>query len=54
MHGHLRLPHCVLSSVYAEVNALLVHLHKLLSDITEPHSVYGSYQRTSVITFTVS
>lgn len=39
MHGHLRLPHCILCSVYAEVHALLVYLHKLLSDITGPLGV---------------
>ena len=40
--------------VYAEVNALFMHLHKLHSDITEPHSVYHSYQHTIVITLTAS
>lgn len=35
MHRHLH--HCIVSEcVYAEVNALFMHLHKLLCDIIEP------------------
>lgn len=47
MHRHLHLHHCILGErVYAEVNALFMHLHKRHSDITEPRSVYRSYQDT--------
>lgn len=40
--------------VYAEVDALFMPLHTLHSDITEPLSVYHSYQHTSAITLTAS
>lgn len=55
MRGHLHLHHCILSQyVYAEVDALLMRLHKLHSDITEPLSVYHRYQCTSAIALTAS
>lgn len=50
MLRHLHLHHCILSECfYAEVNALVVQLHKLHGDITEPTGIYPSYQHTSVI-----